>query len=424
MAIVGATRRLKQLFSADWLNKIARESQFMLRSRDITPLPLVSALVASLGDGKTASIAAIHRTFNGICSETAQGVAYKPFHNRLRQESFATLMATVAQRAMALFLEPQPQVASKLNRFRRVLIHDGSSFAVHRGLASTFPGRFGGAAVECHLTLSLLEQQPLRLEITADTQTERTFLPEAATLAGSLLLADAGYISAKYMSEVASYGGCYLMRYSKGLNPTITQAYNATGKQVKSLLGLRFKALRRRTSRSDLLDLDVTWEGNDCRMVCYWHAREKRYLSWLTNLPRELFSAVEVMQCYRLRWQVELLFKELKSHTNLHRFATRQEGLVKGLIWASLLALVVKRFVLQQAQQETGAGPLSFLKMASSAKDWLAPIMRSLATRYGSQLEADFGWAVAFIVANCRRDKQSKARQDNSLCAILAAFAA
>ena len=65
MAIVGATRRLKQLFSADWLNKIARESQFMLRSRDITPLPLVSALVASLGDGKTASIAAIHRTFNG-----------------------------------------------------------------------------------------------------------------------------------------------------------------------------------------------------------------------------------------------------------------------------------------------------------------------------------------------------------------------
>ncbi|MBQ1784410.1 MAG: transposase, partial [Gammaproteobacteria bacterium] len=73
-----------------------------------------------------------------------------------------------------------------------------------------------------------------------------------------------------------------------------------------------------------------------------------------------------------MRWQVELLFKELKSHTNLHRFATRQEGLVKGLIWASLLALVVKRFVLQQAQQQTGAGPLSFLKMASSAKDWLA----------------------------------------------------
>ena len=163
-----------------------------------------------------------------------------------------------------------------------------------------------------------------------------------------------------------------------------------------------------------------TWAAS----VCYWHAREKRYLSWLTNLPRELFSAVEVMQCYRLRWQVELLFKELKSHTNLHRFATRQEALVTGLIWASLLALVVKRFVLQQAQQQTGAGPLSFLKMASSAKDWLAPIMRSLATRYGSQLEADFGWAVAFIAANCRRDRQSKSRQDNSLCAILAAFAA
>ncbi|EQB99251.1 transposase IS4 family protein [Photorhabdus temperata subsp. temperata M1021] len=49
------------------------------------------------------------------------------------------------------------------------------------------------------------------------------------------------------------------------------------------------------------------------------------------------------MAVYRCRWQVEPLFKELKSHTNWIGFATGQKAIAEGLIWASLLALIVQR---------------------------------------------------------------------------------
>ena len=38
-----------------------------------------------------------------------------------------------------------------------------------------------------------------------------------------------------------------------------------------------------------------------------------------TNLERRTFRIDDVGTLYRLRWQIELLFKEYKSHANLHR---------------------------------------------------------------------------------------------------------
>ncbi|WP_420481451.1 transposase [Aeromonas caviae] len=56
----------------------------------------------------------------------------------------------------------------------------------------------------------------------------------------------------------------------------------------------------------------------DPTLVC----RGKAVLLWMTNLPRAAWSAEQVMSLYRCRWQVELLFKEWKSHNRLKGFVT------------------------------------------------------------------------------------------------------
>jgi IS4 transposase len=50
-------------------------------------------------------------------------------------------------------------------------------------------------------------------------------------------------------------------------------------------------------------------------------------------------------ELYRLRWQVELVFKELKQHLALEKLPTADPYAVQVLAWASLIALGLSREV-------------------------------------------------------------------------------
>ncbi|MGS3064408.1 IS4 family transposase, partial [Escherichia coli] len=67
--------------------------------------------------------------------------------------------------------------------------------------------------------------------------------------------------------------------------------------------------------------------------------------------------------------------KELKPHNRLKSFATRPKAIAEGLIWASLLALLVKR---RLALTLSGSAELSMLKIAKSSALWLMPILASI----------------------------------------------
>ena len=52
------------------------------------------------------------------------------------------------------------------------------------------------------------------------------------------------------------------------------------------------------------------------------------YHLYMTNLPRETFSAAQIATLYRARWEVELLFRELKSRYGLEKFDTSKPHIV------------------------------------------------------------------------------------------------
>ena len=50
------------------------------------------------------------------------------------------------------------------------------------------------------------------------------------------------------------------------------------------------------------------------RLVCAFNSESGKYHTYLTNIPVEILAAEDIARLYAARWEIELIFKELKSH--------------------------------------------------------------------------------------------------------------
>src|SRR5208282_5617539 len=73
----------------------------------------------------------------------------------------------------------------------------------------------------------------------------------------------------------------------------------------------------------------------------------------LTTLARAQASALQILELYRVRWQIELLFKRLKSLLHLDALPSRQGPTAKSWMLARFLAAALAQRLVQPA------GPLS-----------------------------------------------------------------
>jgi hypothetical protein len=313
-----------------------------------------------------------------------------------------------------------PGLGSKLGKFRDILLHDGSSFALKDGLKKEWPGRFttvSPAAVELHVTMSAFEDNPIQITLAPDKEAERALGPKAEELRGCLLLEDRGYEHRQFFVDMQSAGGFFIVRGNKAIRPIVRRAHDLRGRRLRHLEGklLSWEAL---PSRS--VDLQIEWgKGTETycgRLVALYkrgHRNEKTFVYLHTNLERMEFTALEIGKLYRLRWQVELLFKECKSHANLHRFDTEKSAIAEGLIWASMLVVVLKRAITHAAQLVIGI-ELSTQRAASCAKHVLDTILRCLlVSRH--ELASTIADACIFLGENARRAHPARDRRRGRL---------
>lgn len=402
---------LARALSIDDVNQLGRDTGQSERLRTITPHRLFLALMAALGGAKVESLADLQREFNhqnGVC------VAYKAFYNRLGHVGFATFMREMFARLLKQLavrtLEAEGDAA--VARFKDIVIQDGSSFALKNSLESAFPGRFTNiqpAAVEVHATYSGFSDEVCAVQIAADSEAERQFLPAPKDLRDKLLLADRGYPSAVYFSAVNEHNGSYVIRLSRSTDPFVLAA-SVGGRRWPLRKAVRLSAfVSQHQDRKLDLDVEVERHGVVHRFrVVVVPGRDRWMTRFATNLNRKQFSASLVTKLYRLRWQIELCFKEWKSYANLHRFDTGNPHIAEGLIWASLCAAVLKRF-LAHAAQLVGSAAISTRRVAMCSRHILDDIVAAILA--GAGLSAAFQSGLDYLIANARRADQGRERR-------------
>ena len=102
-----------------------------------------------------------------------------------------------------------------------------------------------------------------------------------------------------------------------------------------------------------------------------WHAEERCYRVFVTNVDREALSADEVAVAYRARWVVELVFKNLRQKFGLGSLPSRDPEVrsalgesgyeVKESRWESVFASH-RSLVVQAALRQGEAGRVASRK--------------------------------------------------------------
>ena len=68
---------------------------------------------------------------------------------------------------------------------------------------------------------------------------------------------------------------------------------------------------------------------------------------YMTNIPVERLSAEDIASLYGARWEIEMVFKELKSYYRMDQINSENPDIIKSLVWVSILTLMCSRRVLQ-----------------------------------------------------------------------------
>jgi len=340
-------KAIKSVISTTKLNNLGKKLGFTKRKRDICGFNMVNALIASSGEENIHSLADICRKFNSL---TGLSLDPKPFHNQLKKPELSELLRVVAEKALSKWINLHYHLANAKDLpFDKILLHDGSSMGIHDALKKESPGRFttvSPAAIECHVTMDLLSNSVASISIAPDSESERHFVPDAESLSHSLFMADAGYFEKSYMKKIDEAQGYFIMRGTANINPEVLSGVRADGEPLKlAKKPKKFSQIKSKLPKRQSFELSVQWHDKRYRLVGFWISHLKRFSYVISNLPANQFSLIEIGKLYRLRWQIELLFKEFKSHNNLKKFNTRKLPIVHTLVWATLLSVTLKRFL-------------------------------------------------------------------------------
>ncbi len=418
--------QLKAVMGQGALEELAKQTGFVQRKRTITATRFAASLLHSLGTRKIETIADLHRDFN---NDNDVFINYKPYYEKLDTNGFPEFMRLLFEKMMSvMYLKVlAPLRKGPFNEFRDIVIHDGTCFALHDCLRDEFPGRFSSvspAAVELHATMSLFHDNLTAVTVTADSECERHYTPDAKELSRRLFLGDRGLDTRQYMNQIHQARGSFVIRVRSLYKPRVVKIYRR-GSRYRRLEGRKLDQVLKAAPKSRVLDMDISWHGRKARpwyyfrMVAKFNRSENSWLRLVTNLPRSAFSANAVLKAYRLRWQAELYFKELKSYANLHRFCTRKATIAEGLFWASLCVAFLKRHLAHACQHVCPGRDISTRRVAMCGHALLGPIFDSMRVRFrGLRRALERGFS--FLYDNARRSNPGRERKTGRLSCGLA----
>lgn len=343
------------------------------------------------GSGRARTLAALQRHFEAEGGARISPQGFRKRFNHVLQK----LLHCAVQHAMTHLSAYQiERLGGVLGALRDVLLLDATVVRLHESLRSIWPGTrtHSPASMKLHLVHSLRQRATLQFEITTGkTNDRRGWRGFGGWVRRALLIMDLGYYKHLSFARIEEQGGFFVSRLMASANPWIVQDNQTLRGRARSLQGSRLREALVGLHR-DRLDVLVqvhfkrrAYRGKRRQDRKIWRVvglrHDGQWRLYLTNLPNVL-SADVIAELYRLRWQMELLIKTLRSEFRLGDLSVRRPSAVLCLVYASLLSSLLGQAIAQRLLPATDPRP-RLLRAAQAMRTLSGIIHTRLAEHLG-----------------------------------------
>ena len=284
-------------------------------------------------------------------------------------ERLVDLLRSVLESLLHDFLQLDAPLVS--TDFDRILLKDSTCFQLPPSLASCYPGSGGNgsaAAIRIQFEYNLLDGQITDLSLHPFNDQDISNAVETIDKVESndLIIRDLGYVKTGVLQQIDQAKAHFISRL-----PALTRVYEEDAKsgEVHAIdFGKLYRSMRRNKQLyvcksillgSEKLPLKLYIEvvPNEVyaermrkaqdnakkkgRQVSKGKKERARFNLMLTNIESKDFSAQGLRTLYRIRWQIELVFKMWKSYGHLAKVKAMKVQRVNALIYLRLIWVVL-----------------------------------------------------------------------------------
>jgi len=202
---------------------------------------LIWALVFGFAAGESRTLAGVRRSYNSTADET---ISPGGFYHRLTPtlaEYFHDLVETVLNKVAV-----PDAVDADIDRFKDVLIADGTVLRLHEFLSDEFQARHEEqAGAKLHLLHNTTDKTIERIDLTDEKTHDSTLFNTGSWLQGRLVLLNLVYFKYRRFALIDENNGYFVSRLKKSANPVITEelrewrerAIRLEGEQIHDVVG-------------------------------------------------------------------------------------------------------------------------------------------------------------------------------------------
>jgi len=210
-----------------------------------------------------------------------------------------------------------------------------------------------------HMRMDLKERRIGQVELTGESEGER--LDRHAITSDEIILGDRGYATSKGIAHVLHAGGHVVIRSRwnlylhtqdgcrldmlsllETLAPDEVGDWPVRLEYLGTQYSLRLVAIRKRAHATEKAQRELRREARKKGRTLHRETlKAARYIVVVTDMPKEELTCIQVLELYRLRWQIELMFKRLKSILGFDRLRAKDDNLSQTYLLTKILGALV-----------------------------------------------------------------------------------